>query len=112
MTNLPNGIILCSADVVGLYPNIPHDEGLSALQKRLKLRREKKVRSPTLVELPEAALKNNVFTFFKKNLKQLRRTAIVGTKFAPPYSILLMAELEEEILREVELKPYLWWAVH
>ena len=57
-------------------------------------------------------LKNNVFTFFKKTLKQLRRTAIGGTKFAPPYSILLMAELEEEILREVKLKPYLWWAVH
>ena len=33
----------------------------------------------------------------------------IGTKFAPLYSILFMAELEEEILREVELKPYLWW---
>ena len=53
-------------------------------------------------------LKNNVFTFGKKTLKQIRGTAI-GTKFAPPYSILFMAELEEEILREVELKPYLWW---
>ena len=43
----------------------------------------------------------------KKTLNQLRGTAI-GTKFAPSYSILFMAELEEEILREVELKPYLW----
>ena len=46
-------------------------------------------------------LKNNVFTFGKKALKQLRGAAI-GTKFAPPYSVLFMAELEEEILIEVE----------
>ena len=48
-------------------------------------------------------LKNNVFTFGKKTLKQIRGTAI-GTMFAPPYSILFMAEWEEEILSEVELK--------
>ena len=33
LTNLPNNIILRSVDDVGLYPNILHDEGLSALQK-------------------------------------------------------------------------------
>ena len=53
-------------------------------------------------------LKNNVFTFGKKTLKQIRGTAI-GTKFSPPYSILFMAELDEKILREVKLKPYFWW---
>ena len=59
-----------------------------------------------LVELAEVVVKNNVLTFGKKSLKQLQETAI-RTKFAPPYSILFMAELE--ILREVELKPYLWY---
>ena len=71
LTNLPNDIILCSVDVAGLYPNIPHDEGLSAVQKRLELRRYKKVSTSTLVELAEVVLKNNVFTFGKKTLKQL-----------------------------------------
>ena len=32
-----------------------------------------------------------------------------GTTFAPPYSRLFMAELEEEVLSEIELKPYPWW---
>ena len=32
---LPDDIILCTIDVVGLYPNIPHDEGLIALRKSL-----------------------------------------------------------------------------
>ena len=31
LTNLPDNCLLCTMDVVGLYPNIPHDEGLSAL---------------------------------------------------------------------------------
>ena len=111
LTNLPTDIILCSVDAVGLYPNIPHDKGLSARQKRLELRREKKVSTSTIVELAEVVLKSNVFTFSKKTVKQLRGTAI-RTKFAPPYSILFMAELEEEILKRVELKPCLcWWYI-
>ena len=78
-------------------------------KKRLELRREKKVSTSLLVKPAEVVLKNNVFTFGKKNtLKQLRGTAI-ETKFAPPYSILFMTELKEEILREVGLKSYLWW---
>ena len=108
LPNLPDDIILCTVDVVGLYPNIPHEEGLSALRKRLDLRQEKDVTTSTLVELAEVVLKNNIFTFKEKTLKQKRGTAI-GRKFAPPYSILFMAELEEEILSEIELKPYLWW---
>ena len=102
MAGVPSDIILCSVDLVGLYPNIPHDKGLSALQKRLELRRDKKVSTSTLVELTEAVLKNNVFTFGKKTLKQIRGTAIGSTIFAPPYSILFIAELEEKILVEVE----------
>ena len=47
LTNLPNDIILCSVDVVNLYPNMPHEEGLSAIQKRFELRREKKVSTST-----------------------------------------------------------------
>ena len=30
LPKLPNRIILCTMDVAGLYPNIPHEEGLSA----------------------------------------------------------------------------------
>ena len=70
LPNLPDDIILCTVDVVGLYPNIPHDEGLSALRKRLDLRQEKDVTTSTLVELAEVVLKNNVFTFIVQLLVQ------------------------------------------
>ena len=100
--------ILCTVDVVGLYPNIPHDEGLAALQEFLETRVEKKVTTDTLVELAEIVLKNNIFQFDDKTLRQLRGTAI-GTKFAPPYAILFLASLEEKILESLDLKPKIWW---
>ena len=50
----------------------------------------------------------NILTFGEKIFKQKRGTAI-GTIFAPLYSILFMAELEEEIIKESEYKPHLRW---
>ena len=44
-------IILCTVDVVGLCPNITHEEGLSALRKRLDNRMEKYISSDTLCDL-------------------------------------------------------------
>ena len=67
-------------DVVGLYPNIPHDEGLSTLRKRLDERHGKDVSTDTLVELAELFLKNNIFNFNQNTLKQ-KRGAAIGTKF-------------------------------
>ena len=58
--------ILCTIDVVGLYPNIPHDEGLASLKKFLDARTEKKETTETLLELAEIVLKNNIFQFNEK----------------------------------------------
>ena len=40
--------------------------------------------------------------------KQLHGTA-VGTKFAPPYSILFMGYLEDRTLNSLAEKPVVWW---
>ena len=58
---LPEGAILYTIDVVGLYPNIPHEEGLASLRRFLNARMEKKETTETLVELAEIFLKNNIF---------------------------------------------------
>ena len=63
-------IILCTVDVVGLYLNIPHDEGLSTLRKQLDLRQEKDATTSILVEIGEVVLENNIFTFKRKTSKQ------------------------------------------
>ena len=53
-------------------------------------------------------LKTTFLNFVKKTLTQKEGFAI-GTKFAPLYSILFVAELEEEILQKAEFKQYLRW---
>ena len=63
--------------------------------------------SGNLIELAEIALKNNIFQFDKETFKHVRWTAF-GTKFAPPYAILFMADLEEKILSASEKKSMIW----
>ena len=50
---LPQVAILCTIDVVGLYPNIPLSEGLTFLRRVLEWRGNKQVSSDTLTELAE-----------------------------------------------------------
>ena len=66
---LPEGTILCTIDVVGLYPNIPHDEGLAFLKNFLDSRVDKQVTTDTLIELAELLLKNIIFEFSDKTYK-------------------------------------------
>ena len=95
--------------VVGLYPNTPHGEGLASLYKFLETRENKQISSDTLAELVETILKNIIFEFDGKAFKQKRGTAI-GTKFAPFYAMLFMADLEEKMLEIFEKKsPMIWW---
>ena len=49
--SLPDGAILCTMDVVGLYPNISQGEGLAPAGKSLKTRDNKQVSRDTLTEL-------------------------------------------------------------
>ena len=108
LPDLPEDSIICTIDVVGLYPSIPNEEGLRFLRNTLDKRSNKKVTTDTLIELAELVLQNNYFEFNERYLKQIRGTAI-GTKFAPPYAIIYMAALEEDFLETLIKKPWLWW---
>ena len=108
LPNLPKGARMCTIDVVGLYPNIPHELGLGAMRKFLDKRSDKSVSTQTLIDLAELVLKNNYFTHDEKIFKQIRGTAM-GTRFAPSYAILAMAEFEELALSNSELDPETWW---
>ena len=106
--NLPKNSIFCAIDVVGLYPNIPHELGLKAMQKALDKREDQSVSTQTLLDLAEFVLKNNFFTHNDQIFKQIRGTAM-GTFFAPSYAILALAELEEEAISKYKLQPWVWW---
>ena len=95
-------------DVVGLYSNIPHGEGLASLPRFLETRHNKQISSDTLTELAEVFLKKNIFEFDEKTFKQ-KRTIVIGTKLASPYAFLFMADFEEKMLESFEKKPMIWW---
>ena len=80
--NIPEGSILVTADVVGLYPSIPHEAGLNALRETLESRENKFIKTEDLIKMASFVLKNNIFEFNGKVKQQISGTAI-GTKFAP-----------------------------
>ena len=49
--NIPSNAILVTADVVGLYPSIPHEAGLLDLDEKLEEKSDKKISSTDLVEM-------------------------------------------------------------
>ena len=49
--NIPSNAILVTADVVGLYPSIPHEAGLQDSYEKLEEKADKKISSTDLVEM-------------------------------------------------------------
>ena len=46
---------------MGLYPNIPHEEGLIVIRKALDTRKDKTISTDVLIELVECVLENKIF---------------------------------------------------
>ena len=67
---LPQGAILCTIGVAGLYPNIPQSESLTSLRRILELRDNKQISSDTLIELAEIVLKKAILNLIKKLLNR------------------------------------------
>ena len=76
-------------DVVGLYSNIPHEEGLEALRFYLEQREDKSVSTQSLLDLARIVLENNYCGFGDETFHQILGTAM-GTKFAPKYANMFM----------------------
>ena len=108
LTSIPSGSLLVTADVVGLYPNIPHDLGLKALREALAKRENKTVATDELVKMAEFVLKNNYFDINGGVKQQISGTAI-GTKFAPPYACIFMDQVETDFLQTQKFQPLVWF---
>ena len=91
--------------MVGLYPSIPHKEGILALKSKLEEQTSSKIPTNDLVKLAEFVLKNNFFEFNNEIKQQISGTAI-GTKFAPPYACIYMDKTETDFLKTQELQPF------
>ena len=57
--SIPKNAILITADVVGLYPSIPHEAGLKALREILDKREQHTIPTSELIRKTDFVLKNN-----------------------------------------------------
>ncbi len=108
---IPPNCILVTIDVKALYLNIPHEEGIKAVLDRLyyKNPNSKDVPIPpnTMSDLLKIVLTQNHFQFTDLMFHQIQGTAM-GTKMAPAYANIFMAELEEKLLNNYHITPLLW----
>ena len=101
--------ILVTADVVSLYPSLPHTPGLAALRNALDNNREvKKVPTEELVKMTELVLKNN-YIEFNESIKQQLSGTVIGKKFATPYGHIFIDKLETNFLKTQTLQPLVWF---
>ena len=98
---------LCTVDVTALYTNIPHEEGIQKVIKFMKRKNAPDSEILLCQHLLEHILKKNYFEFNNKYYLQVSGTAI-GTRCAPNYAIIFMAELEEEFLEQQTQTPRIW----
>ena len=59
--SFPENTILVTADVVGLYPRIPHEAGLKALREVLDKREKHTIPTSELIRVADFVLKNKLF---------------------------------------------------
>ena len=63
VNEIPKATILVTADVVGLYPSIPHDGGLEVLRKQYDKFKEKMVPTEDIIKMADFLLRSNLFEF-------------------------------------------------
>lgn len=110
-TQIPDNCTIATIDVKSLYLNIPHKEGIKAVLDRLYHNNtdSDKVAIPpgTMTDLLNVVLTKNYFQFDDRMYHQVQGTAM-GTKMAPAYANIFMAELEEKLLQDYHTQPVIW----
>ena len=105
--DVPDGCIVVSLNVVGLYSNIPVEDSVDAAIHMLKKHETSIDMQDWEVDvccLLRHVLHNNVFGFSCQQFRQISGIAM-GNNLAPPLAILFMARLEETALSSWSKTP-------
>ena len=100
LTDLPDDTILATMDVTSLYTNIPHADGIRAIESIMP---EGDMGTTTSL-LAKFVLRHNYFKFGDNLYLQTNGTAM-GTRMAPQYANIFMADLEQRFLQSQPLAP-------
>ena len=74
--NIPENVMLVTANVVVLYPSIPYKAGLKALKNPLGKKEQKHIPTEKLINMEEFVLRNNFFELNVSVKQQVSATAI------------------------------------
>jgi hypothetical protein len=112
LENVPNLTpenYLCTIDVTSLYTNIPNDEGISACKNILNKYRlgYNTPSNENIIKLLEYVLHLNNFDFNGRHYLQVGGTAM-GTRVAPSFANIFMADFEEKWVYNYNPQPILW----
>ncbi|XP_033114181.1 uncharacterized protein LOC117114603 [Anneissia japonica] len=102
--NLQTDALLVTMDVTSLYANIPHAEGLVALESLLSKNLFPLDHIQDILSISRFILTHNNFIFKDQHYLQISGTAM-GTKMAPNYANAFMSSLEEKLINSFHLKP-------
>ena len=101
-------VIICTMDVVALYPSIPIKDGVEAVLDKLDEHEEEidtgGLSRDEIESLLSLVLQNNFFKFGEKVYRQKKGVAM-GNHLAPPFAILFMDKLETKMLVTATRKP-------
>ena len=99
--------LLVTIDVSSLYTNIPHTEGIAAINRMME-----EIGTDTLLKmfisnLAHQVLTKNYFSFNGILYEQIQGTAM-GTRMAPNYAIIFMHYLDTNFLSNHLKQPKIW----
>jgi len=103
----PANAILVTADVVGLYSNIPQKEGMEVFRRALDSRPAPRLPTGFLMTLLGFVLTLNLFVFDASFWLQVQGTAM-GTRVAPTFACLFMGWLETAMLAGWLVQVHMW----
>ena len=110
-TTISSKTILATMDVSSLYPNIDHEEGVTACEYALNKRKTPLISTSVLTGLIMTVLKSNTLKFGERFFHQIKGTAM-GTPMAVNFANLFMAKFETEMLADYKKKlkklPTVW----
>lgn len=105
---IPENTLLVTIDIVSLYTNIPHEDGIEAAKCAFDSRTDQQIPTHVFIKLLEFVLKRTTFIFNGRFYEQKQGTTM-GTKMAVMYAIQTVAKLEQDFLDTQTLLPLVWW---
>ena len=108
MQKIPQNLILLATDVLGLYPNIPHNASLKPLKDETDCSQIRKMHTDVIVNMVEFVFHNDFFDFREKVFRKVSGT-VIGKKYTLPHGRIFMDKLEKKFPKMQKLQ--LFWYI-